>query len=254
LVKFLPAIIPALAGVTATVLVGFIGVIALAIIWTLLVAVISLTYAAKWHRDLHILTSERDELRGKVAELGGRRLEGTPEAGQVNALQVDVQSWKTKALENQKESRRLEGELRELQGKVALAALGDAEGSDVLLATQLTCYAPETLPGGGVNLDEEGLEAMPYDFAAKRLKRGTVIDVLAESDGRFALFLYDEENFRRYQEHRRNTAATAGKENVTVYREQITVPHGGEWFFLVEPQFEGQDAEVRLRVTLVREP
>ena len=35
MVKFLPAIIPALAGVTATALVGFIGVIALAIIWTL---------------------------------------------------------------------------------------------------------------------------------------------------------------------------------------------------------------------------
>ena len=254
LVKFLPAIIPALAGVTATALVGFIGVIALAIIWTLLLAVISLTYAAKWYRDLRVVTSERDELRRQAAELGDRRRTDTGEVRQVNALQADVQSWKTRALENRRESTRLEGELRELQDKVALAALGHAEGTSVLLATQLTCYAPEALPGGAVNLDEEDLETVPYDFAAKRMKRGTVIDVLAESDSRFALYLYDEVNFRRYQENRRNTAATAGKENVTVYREQITIPHGGEWFFLVQPQIEGEDAEVRLRVTLVREP
>ena len=254
LVKFLPAIVPALVGVTATALVGFIGVIALAIIWTFLLAVISLTYAATWHRGLRVVTSERDELRRRVDELGGRRGAGIAEVGQVKALQADVQSWKTRALESQRESSRLEAELRELQDKVALAALGHAEGSGVLLATQLTCYAPETLLGGGVDLDEEGLETVPYDFAAKRMKRGTVIDVLAESDSRFALYLYDEDNFRRYREHRRNTEATAGKENVTVYREQITIPHGGEWFFLVEPQIEGEDVEVRLRVTLVREP
>ena len=254
LVKSLPAIIPALAGVTATALVGFIGIIALAIIWTLLVAVISLTYAAKWHRDLRIVISERDELRSQVGKLGGRRQADTAEVGEVNALRADAQSWKTKALENERDSKRLEGVLRELQEKVALAALGDADGRGVLLATQLTCYAPEALPGGAVNLDEEDLETVPYDFAAKRMKRGTIIDVVAESDSRFAIYLYDEANFRRYQEHRRNTAATAGKENVTVYREQITIPHGGEWFFLVEPQIEGEDAEVRLRVTLVREP
>ncbi len=254
LVKFLPAIVPALAGVTATALVGFIGVIALAIIWTLLLAAISLTYAAKWYRDLRIVTSERDELRRQVGELAGRRPTDIVDVGEVNALQADVQSWKTKALESQRESGRLEGELRELQEKIALAALADAEGRSVLLATQLTCYAPEALPGGAVNLDEEDLETLPYDFAAKHMKRGTIIDILAESDTRFALYLYDEDNFRRYREHRRNTAATAGKENVTVYREQITIPHGGEWFFLVEPQIEGEDAEVRLRVTLVREP
>jgi len=186
--------------------------------------------------------------------LGGKPRAETVEVGQINALQKDLQSWKTKALENQRESRRLEGELRELQDKVALAGLGLAESSGVLLATQLTCYAQEALPGGGANLDEGGLEIVPYDFAAKRVKRGIVIDVLAESDSRFAINLYDEENFRRYQERRRNTAATAGKENVTIYREQITIPHGGEWFFLVEPQIEGEDVEVRLRVTLVREP
>ena len=195
--------------------------IALAIIWTLLLAVISLTYAAKWHRDLRVVTSERDELRRAVAELGGKPRAETVEVGQINALQKDLQSWKTKALENQRESRRLEGELRELQDKVALAGLGLAESSGVLLATQLTCYTPEALPGGAVNLDEEDLETVPYDFAAKHLKRGTVIGSLADSDRRFALYLYDEDNFRRYQEHRTNTAATAGKENVPVYRVQI---------------------------------
>src|SRR5207249_311336 len=143
---------------------GFIGVIALAIIWTLLLAVISLTYAAKWHRDLRVVTSERDELRRAVAELGGKPRAETVEVGQINALQKDLQSWKTKALENQRESRRLEGELRELQDKVALAGLGLAESSGVLLATQLTCYAQEALPGGGANLDEGGLEIVPYDF------------------------------------------------------------------------------------------
>jgi hypothetical protein len=253
LVKFLPAIVVVIVGVTATALVGSIGVIALAIIWTLLVAVISLTFAAKWLRDLRILTQERDDLRSRLAEMEGRPRTDPTENGQVDALHVEVQSWKTKALENQRESRRLEAELRELQDKVALAGLGD-EGRGVLLATQLTCYGPDPLPGDGAELDQGDLEPVTYDFAAKRLKRGTVIEVVAECDTRFAFFLYDETNFRRHQEHRRNTAAIAGKENVTVYREQITIPHGGEWFFLVEPQVEAEDIEVRLRVTLIREP
>src|SRR2546428_7164688 len=103
LVKFLPAIVVVIVGVTATALVGIIGVIALAIIWTLLVAFIALTFAAKWLRDLRILTQERDDLRSRLAEMEGRPRTDPTEVGQVNALQVEVQSWKTKALQNQRE-------------------------------------------------------------------------------------------------------------------------------------------------------
>lgn len=253
-VKFLPAIVPTLLGVTATVLVGYIGVVVLAITWVTLIALGALAFAMKWHRDFITAVSERDNFQRQLQELQATATSGVADKDKLAALQGEVQGWKAKALEGQSQRSGLEAELEELRGKLALASVGTTEGRGVLLATQLTCSAEESLPGGGVELNEEDLEPETYDFASKRLTRGIVIDILAESDTRFMFSLYDEENMRRFAEHRRNTQATAGKENVTLYRERITIPHGGEWFFLVQPQFEGEELEVRLRVILVWEP
>ena len=245
-IRNLPALVLALLGVTATFLVGYIGIVALGITWMVLIVVISTIYAIKGHLDVGTVTRERDDLRQQLSKSEADKASPKEADRRLIGLQEQVEAWKKTAIGHQQERFRLERALAELQDKVDLIGLGTADGKNVLLATQLTCGEEELPPGAE--------DEIPYDFAAKHLKRGTVIDVLAESDSRFAFYLYDAENFRRHEEKRRNRAPTAGKENITIYRERITIPHGGEWFFLVEPQIEGDLAQVWLRVTLVQEP
>src|SRR5438445_2126304 len=231
LIRNLPAMVLALLGVTATVLVGYIGILALGIVWMVLIIVISTIYATKGRLDVRTAIRERDELRQRLSKSEADKASPNDVDGRLIGLQEQVEAWKKTAIEHQQERFRLEQALGELQDKVDLVGLGTADGKNVLLATELTC-GEEQLPRGAE-------EEVPYDFAAKRLKRGTVIDVLAESESRFAFYFYDAENFRRHEEGRRNREPTAGKANITIYRERITIPHGGDWFFLVEPQTEG---------------
>jgi hypothetical protein len=246
LIRHLPAVVLALLGVSATFLVGYIGILALGIIWMVLIIVISAIYIAKGRLDLRTVTRDRDELARRLSESQTDKASPKDLNGRLVGLQDQMEAWKKTAIEHQNERFRVEQALGELQDKLDLVGLGTADEKNVLLATQLTCGEETVLP----LIDEE---EVPYDFAAKRLKRGTVIDVLAESDSRFAFYLYDADNFRRHEEGRRNREPTAGKGNITIYRERITIPHGGDWFFLVEPQTEGEALQVWLRVSLVKE-
>ena len=91
------------------------------------------------------------------------------------------------------------------------------------------------------------------DFVSKRLKRGTVIDILAESSAWFTVHVFDSENFRRFTENRRNTEYFISKRNVNSYKERVTIPRGDDWFFVVEPAEGNDTADVRLTIALVKE-
>lgn len=201
-----------------------------------MVAVVATLYASKLKEESNRVARERDEVREELRRARDKQARPQRSDQDVVRLQGELDQWKRTATDTEKRRILLEEELAALTTKMHLLTSGSPE-ENILLATELTC-SPEDVS---------------HDFASKHLKRGTVIDILAESPARFAFYLFDSDNYRRYQEGRRNTEPTAGKQNVTVFRERVRIPHGDEWIFLVEPQLEGTTIEVKLKVALVQE-
>jgi hypothetical protein len=232
-----PEIIVALVAVSATAAIGLVGLAGLGMIWSILVAVVAVLYASRIKEELNRVMRDRDDVRGQLRRARGK--EGRPQSPNqdVVRLQSELDEWKRTAADLEETRTTLEEELAALTKKMHLLTSGSPGEENILLATELTCSPAD----------------VSHDFAAKRLRRGTVIDILAESPARFAFYLFDSDNYRRYKEGRRNTESTAGKQNVTVFRERVRIPHGDEWIFLVEPQLEETTIEVKLKVTLVQE-
>jgi len=240
--KYLPPIIGGLVSVTASVIVQSLGPLAIATVWLSVVLAIVSLYAAWWRGELRRVEEEvrkapppasttRPDQDAHIREL----------EGEVMSLEGEIVSAK-EALADEKErglrtaralaasesdSQKLARELEQLKEAVG-------KDKDVLLLTDLT-----------VSDDQ------PMDFVSKRLRRGTVIEILAQSPSKFSFDLFDSENIDRVLKGRQNYESSAGKENTSIYKERYTIPRGDDWFFVVTQTGEGKRAEIRLVVTLI---
>jgi len=242
---YLPVIVGAAAALTLGAFVSSIGVVGLAVIWMGIALTVVGVYAYGWKHDALSAKKERDELAMKVGERDTRT---EPPAtsderrmkdlqGQLKRAKDEAEAWK-RTTEEQKEARlKAEREMEESKKKPAQRAKPALElRGEVILATDLVSTPDHT-----------------GDFVSKRLKRGMVIDILAESSAWFTLHVFDSENFRRFTESRRNTDYFISKRNVSSYKERVTIPRGDDWFFVVEPAEGNDTADVRLTIALVGE-
>jgi hypothetical protein len=93
LIRHFPAVVLGLFGVTATFLVGYIGIIALGLVWMVLFIVTLSVYATKGRSDLRIVTRDRDELRRRISEAQADKASPKDLDGQLVGLQDQVEAW-----------------------------------------------------------------------------------------------------------------------------------------------------------------
>jgi hypothetical protein len=238
------------AGVTLTVFVSVIGVAALVVVWMGLALTGLVVYDLVLRKETVSLKLERDRLQKRVDDVSkkssnvhvgsrppsadDRRMKDLEE--RLKVANDETETWR-RTTEEQKQGRlNAERDLEEARRKLTKTKPSLELRGEVVLATDLNSGPDQWA-----------------DFVSKRFKRGTILDILAESSKWFSLRVFDAENFRRFTEHRRNTDYFISKSNVSSYKERITIPRGDEWFFVVEPAEGNDTAEVRLTIAVVGE-
>jgi len=247
--SYLPLIVGGLVSVTIPVLVQSLGPLVLVAIWLSVFLVVVLYYALRWRSDLIRLKKEGTEPSIPIAnpehEARIRRLEADIEASRKTIMNLETKLEASKQVEAEERSTGLrtaqalaESEDNAMNLARQLEQLNEAvgKGKDVLLLTEL-------------NVSED----QPVDFVSKRLRRGMVIDILAQSPSLFSFGVVDSENTQRLLKGRQNFESLAGKVNTTIYKERLSIPRGDDWFFVVT-QTEDVRATVRLVVGLVEMP